>query len=108
MGHLCSYGQVSECFPEFDVTNDQFNEMSKSKEQLLDDIFEGIKPPVEKIIANSNENTDKVLAQVNAVEDNTNCRTEQILNQNHANTNILIAHFEEVKNMLKSNPGTGE
>ena len=93
MGHLCSYGQVSECFPE-DETNDQFNEMSKAKEQLLDDIFEVIKPLVEKINAKSDDNTDKVLAQ------------------NDANTNKICAEvasgFEEMMNKLKLNSGTGE
>ena len=86
MGHLCSYGQVSECFPK-DETNDQFNEMSKAKEQLLDVIFEGIKPLVEKI----NANTNKLLPKINAVKDNTDTRAEQILEQNNETKEDLLA-----------------
>ena len=67
--------------------------MSEAKEQLLDNIFEAMKPLVEKLNANSNENTDKLLACVNKLR---------------AEFASGLEEMKEEMNKLKLNSGTGE
>ena len=89
--------------------------MSNAKEQLLEDLFKEMRPDVEKI----NENTNKLIPEINAVKDNTDTKAEQILKQNNetkedliaqnvANTNRIIAHMQLQFNELKLNRRTSE
>ena len=109
---------VKSCWPKFDETNDLFNEMSDAKDQLLEDLFKEMRPDVEKI----NDNTNKLIPEINAVKDNTDTRAEQILTlnietkedllaQNDANTNRIIARLTSMElklNELKFNRRTCE
>ena len=92
--------------------------MSRSKERLLNDLYKEMKNLVEKM----DEDTNKLLTEINAVKDNTDTRAEQILTlnietkedllaQNDANTNRIIAHLTSMElklNELKFNRRTCE
>ena len=92
--------------------------MSRSKERLLNDLYKAMKNLVEKI----DEDTNKLLTEINAVKDNTDTRAEQILTlnietkedllaQNDANTNRIIARLKSMElklNELKFNRRTCE
>ena len=92
--------------------------MSNAKEQLLEDLFKEMRTDVEKI----NENTNKLIPEINTLKDNTDTRAEQILKQNNktkedllaqndASTNRIIAHFTSLElqlNELKLNRRTSE
>ena len=92
--------------------------MSRSKERLLNDLYRAMKNLVEKM----DEDTNKLLTEINAVKDNTDTRAEQILKlnnetkedllaQNDANTNRILAHLTSLEmkvNELKLNRRTCE
>ena len=92
--------------------------MSRSKERLLNDLYKEMKNLVEKM----DEDTNKLLTEINAVKDNTDTRAEQILTlnietkedllaQNEANTNKIIARLTSMElklNELKFNRRTCE
>ena len=92
--------------------------MSRSKERLLNDLYKEMKNLVEKM----DEDTNKLLTEINAVKDNTDTRAEQILTlnietkedllaQNDANTNRIIARLKSMElklNELKFNRRTCE
>ena len=92
--------------------------MSRSKERLLNDLYKAMKNLVEKM----DEDTNKLLTEINAVKDNTDTRAEQILKlnnetkedllaQNDANTNRILAHLTSLEmkmNELKLNQRTCE
>ena len=88
---------VKSCWPKFDETSDLFNEMSKAKEQLLEDLFKEIRPDVDKI----NENTNKLIPEIYAVKDNTDTRAKQILEQNNeTKENILAQGFTNTESIM--------
>ena len=71
--------------------------MSDAKEQLLEDLFKKMRPDVEKI----NENTNKLIPEINAVKDNTDTRAKQILEQNNeTKENILAQGFTNTESIM--------
>ena len=91
------WGTFVDTVKSFDETSDLFNEMSKAKEQLLEDLFKKMRPDVEKI----NENTNKLIPEINAVKDNTDTRAKQILEQNNeTKENILAQGFTNTESIM--------
>ena len=58
------YGQVCDWLPTFDEKNDQFVEMSRSKERIIKELKKHMKNLVEKM----DEDTNKLIAEINAVK----------------------------------------
>ena len=93
IGHLSSfvYGQVCDWLPTFDEKNDQFVEMSRSKERIIKELNRHMKNLVEKM----DEDTNKLLAEINAVYDKFDAKFDakfdQIEKQNNQNKDVILA-----------------
>ena len=89
IGHFSSfmYGQVGDWLPNFDEKNDQFVEMSRSKERIIKELYKHMKNLVEKM----DEDTNKLLAEINAVYDNIDAKFDQIKKQNNQNKDDILA-----------------
>ena len=89
IGHLSSfvYGQVCDWLPTFDEKNDQFVEMSRIKDRITKELNKHMKNLVEKM----DEDTNKLLAEINAVYDNIDAKFDQIKKQNNQNKDEILA-----------------
>ena len=89
IGHLSSfvYGHVCDWLPTFDEKNDQFVEMSRSKERIIKELYKHMKNLVEKM----DEDTNKLLAEINALYDNIDAKFDQIKKQNNQNKDDILA-----------------
>ena len=89
IGHFSSfmYGQVCDWLPNFDEKNDQFAEMSRIKDRITKELNKHMKNLVEKM----DEDTNKLLAEINAVYDNIDAKFDQIKKQNNQNKDDILA-----------------
>ena len=87
--HLYSfvYGQVCDWLPTFDEKNDQFVEMSRIKEKIIKDLTKHMKNLVEKM----DEDTNKLLAEINAVYVKFDAKFDQIESQINQNKDVILA-----------------
>ena len=72
------YGQVCDWLPTFDEKNDQFVEMSRIKDRIAKELNKHMKNLVEKM----DEDTNKLLAEINALYENIDAKFDQIKKQN--------------------------
>ena len=90
------YGQVCDWLPTFDEKNDQFVEMSRSKERIIKELYKHMKNLVEKM----DEVNNMLLAEINDIKDKFDAKFDQIGSRIDQSKDVILAQVNA--NQMKS------